>query len=109
MPTNMKPDATLPPFDPEAALAAAPARPVPDEDNPPTTAVDWDHAIVTPGGGVTATLAALRRSRGPQKAARKVPTALRLSPEVVAFFKAGGRGWQTRVDEVLKQYVKQHS
>lgn len=65
MPTNMKPDATLPSFDPEAALAAAPARAVPDEDNPPTTAMDWDHAIVTPGGGVTATLAALHRRQGP--------------------------------------------
>jgi uncharacterized protein (DUF4415 family) len=105
----MKQDATLQPFDPAAALAAAPVRPVPDDDNPSTTAADWEQAIVTTGGGVTATLAALRRGRGPQKAARKVPTALRLSPEVVAFFKAGGRGWQTRVDEVLKQYVEQHS
>jgi len=109
MPTNTKPNITSPSFDPEAALAAAPLQPVPDEDNPETIAAEWDDAIITRGGGVTMTLAELRRGRGPQKAARKVPTALRLSPEVVAFFKAGGRGWQTRVDEVLRKYVEQHS
>ena len=105
----MKPNATLPPFDPATALAAAPSRPVPDDDNPATTAAEWEDAIVTSGGGVATTLAELRRGRGPQRAARKIPTALRLSPEVVAFFKAGGRGWQTRVDEVLRQYVQRHS
>lgn len=88
----MKHTATSKPFDPAAALAAAPRRPVPDANNPATTAEEWEHAIVTSGGGVPQTLAEPRRSRGPQKAARKIPTALRLSPEVVAFFKAGGRG-----------------
>lgn len=47
--------------------------------------------------------------RGAQKAPRKVATAIRLSPEVTEFFKAGGRGWQTRIDEALREYVKTHS
>jgi uncharacterized protein (DUF4415 family) len=47
--------------------------------------------------------------RGPQKMPRKLATAIRLSPEVVAFFKASGRGWQTRVDDALREYVKTHS
>ncbi len=38
----------------------------------------------------------------------KVSTTIRLSPEVVEYFKAGGKGWQTRVDEVLKKYVGSH-
>jgi uncharacterized protein (DUF4415 family) len=32
----------------------------------------------------------------------------RLSPEVTAFFRATGKGWQTCVDEVLKEYVESH-
>jgi uncharacterized protein (DUF4415 family) len=52
--------------------------------------------------------AKVRRTRGPQKAPRKVATAIRLSPEVVEFFKADGPGWQTRVDNALQEYVKAH-
>ena len=52
--------------------------------------------------------ARVRRARGPQKAPRKVATAIRLSPEVVEFFKADGPGWQTRVDDALQEYVKTH-
>ncbi len=45
------------------------------------------------------------RRRGPQKAPRKIPLSLRLSPEVVRHFRAKGRGWQTRIDEALKKLV----
>ena len=71
----------------------------------------WDRAVVTPGGGVTDTLSELRSARGqrgPQKNPRKTATAIRLSPEVMEFFKASGRGWQTRIDEALREYVKEH-
>ncbi|NBX74231.1 MAG: hypothetical protein EBZ69_01855 [Alphaproteobacteria bacterium] len=30
---------------------------------------------------------------------------LRVSPEVLAFFKAKGPGWQTRIDDALKAFV----
>lgn len=43
--------------------------------------------------------------RGPQKAPTKIALSLRLSPEVVRHFKAGGRGWQTRIDETLKKVI----
>lgn len=33
---------------------------------------------------------------------------IRLSPEVLVYFKAGGPGWQTRVNEVLYNWVKAH-
>lgn len=33
---------------------------------------------------------------------------VRLSPEVTAYFKASGKGWQTRMDEVLREHVRQH-
>lgn len=42
--------------------------------------------------------------RGRPKAARtKVSTTIRLSPEVVEYFKAGGPGWQSRIDEALRK------
>lgn len=112
----MKRNATSKPvFSPEqmaAAIAAAPEVAVPDDDNPSTRPEDWGNAIVTHGGGVSNTVAELRRARGqrgPQKGPRKVATAIRLSPEVIEFFKSGGSGWQTRVDAALLEYVKMHS
>lgn len=44
--------------------------------------------------------------RGPQKAPVKKQVSLRLSPEVLAHFKATGRGWQTRIDETLKKAIE---
>jgi uncharacterized protein (DUF4415 family) len=52
-------------------------------------------------------VAAWRRSRGrPPKETTKKQITLRLSPEVIAYFRKQGRGWQTRLDEVLSRYVK---
>lgn len=41
--------------------------------------------------------------RGPQKAPRKVPVSIRLSPDVVAYFRATGPGWQGHIDDVLRR------
>lgn len=46
-----------------------------------------------------------RKSRGRQKAPAKVPVSIRLSPDIVDYFKAQGQGWQTRINEVLEEYV----
>jgi uncharacterized protein (DUF4415 family) len=46
--------------------------------------------------------------RGAQNAPKKIPISIRVSPEVVEYFRAGGKGWQSRVDEVLKEYVASH-
>lgn len=46
------------------------------------------------------------KQRGAQKAPTKKLVSLRLSPEVVAHFKATGRGWQTRIDETLKKAIE---
>lgn len=45
----------------------------------------------------------------PKAPSHKVPISLRLSPEVVEFFRATGRGWQSRLNSALREYVKQHS
>lgn len=31
---------------------------------------------------------------------------MRLDADVLAIFKAGGKGWQTRINQVLRDYVK---
>lgn len=41
--------------------------------------------------------------RGPQHAPVKVQVSLRLDADVVALYKATGRGWQTRINEDLKK------
>ena len=50
--------------------------------------------------------AKLLRGRGKQVAPTKQAVSLRLSPEVVAFFKAKSKGWQTRIDDALKVFVE---
>jgi len=47
-----------------------------------------------------------RGKRGPQKAPTKKLVSLRLAPEVIEHFKAGGPGWQTRIERTLLEAVK---
>ena len=49
------------------------------------------------------------KPRGPQKAPTKQATTIRLSPDVMAAFKATGAGWQTRIDAALKDWLHTHS
>jgi uncharacterized protein (DUF4415 family) len=49
-----------------------------------------------------------KRVRGPQKEPVKIPVSIRLSPDVVTFFKSQGKGWQTKIDSVLHNYIKNH-
>ncbi|MBL0899795.1 MAG: BrnA antitoxin family protein [Reyranella sp.] len=43
------------------------------------------------------------RRRGPQKAPTKELISIRLSRDVLAGFRAGGPGWQGRIEEALKR------
>jgi uncharacterized protein (DUF4415 family) len=49
-----------------------------------------------------------RGERGAQIKPRKISVTVRYSPEVVEYFKTMGEGWQRRMDEVLRQWVKKH-
>lgn len=51
--------------------------------------------------------AVIRRGMPPQSSSKQ-STTLRLSAEVLEFFKAGGKGWQSRIDAVLKEYADAH-
>ena len=49
----------------------------------------------------------VRRGR-PPVAKPKVLTTIRLSQDVIDHFKAGGRGWQTRIDQALREWIGKH-
>jgi uncharacterized protein (DUF4415 family) len=63
-----------------------------DPDNPP-----WSEEMLGPP--------VLKRGRGPQKAPTKVLTTVRLDADVLAFFKAQGSGYQTRINDELRKVV----
>jgi uncharacterized protein (DUF4415 family) len=85
----------------------------PDEDNPAWTKEDFARArpaaeVLPQFIGEKATQELMRRSRGrPRKADRKVNQTLRLDQEVLEAYRREGRGWQTRINEVLRQHMPQ--
>ncbi|MFD2447860.1 BrnA antitoxin family protein [Vogesella fluminis] len=48
-------------------------------------------------------------ARGAQKAPTKERITIRLSPDVAQAFKATGKGWQTRLNDALRDWLKTHS
>jgi len=50
----------------------------------------------------------LKRRGRPRKTHPKVQVSIRYSPEVIEHFKAMGKGWQTRMDEALKEWIATH-
>lgn len=61
-----------------------------DRDNP-----QWSEEMLGPP--------VMRRGRGSQKAPTKVLTTIRLDADVIAFFRALGPGYQSRINEVLRR------
>ena len=91
----------------EAAIAAAPGK---DRPLTPREEAKWSTGVFVNGGGYEAVRKALATKRkpgqrGPQVAPTKQLVSVRYSPEVLEFFKASGAGWQSRMDEALKQWV----
>ncbi len=79
-------------------------------DNPPLT--DEELSRLRPGTeGMPAAMGAAFRKRGgrPRAEVRRVPISLRVDPEVLAAYKAGGPGWQTRMQEVLAKGVRSNN
>ena len=65
----------------------------------------WSGATVKRDGVIVGKV----RTRGPNVRPTKEQVAIRLSPDVLATFRATGRGWQTRMDEALREWIKDHS
>jgi uncharacterized protein (DUF4415 family) len=96
-------------------MAKKSPKPLTDEDGEVRELTKEDFARARPAREVLPEIlppdiaAEMLRPRGrPRKPEPKVHLNLRLSPEVVAYFKATGPGWQTRLDEALKEWVKNH-
>lgn len=90
------------PFSPAQIAAAASAAPLQSTGQ---HKVDWSQSTVTRGGGVAATVSALRKARGPNKKPAKEQVAIRLDQELVSALRASGPGWQTRVNTALKDWL----
>lgn len=58
---------------------------------------------------LAAGVAAYRRKRGrPAGTSTKVQIALRVDRDVIEAFRASGPGWQTRMNDVLRTWAKDH-
>ena len=56
-----------------------------------------------------AALVAMKRARGRPKAeTTKVLTAIRLDADLLDAFRSTGKGWQTRVNAALRQFITEH-
>ena len=50
--------------------------------------------------------AIVKRGQGPQRAPTKVSTTIRLDADVLEYFRATGRGYQTQINDELRKIVK---
>jgi uncharacterized protein (DUF4415 family) len=76
-----------------------------DADSPETQVADWEGATLKQAGVEVGRA----KTRGPNRRPTKEQVAVRYSADVLAAFRATGRGWQTRMDEALRDWLKEHS
>jgi uncharacterized protein (DUF4415 family) len=50
----------------------------------------------------------VRKPGRPKAETTKVPIAIRLSPDVIEYFKSSGAGWQSRIDAALHEWMAVH-
>jgi uncharacterized protein (DUF4415 family) len=77
-----------------------------DADNPEWTKDDFARA--RPAAEVLSARL-LRKVRGPQRAPTKERITIRLSRDVLGRFRESGQGWQSKVDDALRQWLKRHA
>lgn len=91
---KLKPNTLIPTPEEDAAITKAA---VSDFDARPFTDAEWEQAKPT-----------LRPGR-PKADVTKERITIRLSAEVVDHFRSTGRGWQTRMDRILSEWVRKHA
>ena len=92
--TSRRPEIVLPTPEEDAAIVAAALA---DPDAQPLT--ERQLKAMVP----------MRSLKGrPKSENKKLLVSVRYSPEVISFFKATGEGWQSRMDNVLREYVARH-
>lgn len=50
----------------------------------------------------------LKRMGRPRKDSPKVPLTVRYDADIIEAFKAGGEGWQTRMNDALRDWLREH-
>ena len=80
--------------------------PTPEEDDAIIAAAKADPDAQQLSARQLKAMVPVRSLRGrPKSANKKLLVSIRYSPEVVAYFKSTGEGWQARMDSVLRLYV----
>lgn len=80
-----------------------------EEDRVITKAAKLDPDAQPLTGKQLRTMVPFKSLRGrPKSTAPKQLVSIRYSSEVLDYFRSTGDGWQTRIDEVLREYVAQH-
>jgi uncharacterized protein (DUF4415 family) len=76
-----------------------------DPDARPYTEAEWEEARKRRQFGRPPIV---RVGRPSLAAPKKAPVTLRLDVDVLAALKATGKGWQTRVNDAMREWVKTH-
>jgi uncharacterized protein (DUF4415 family) len=92
---KLKPGTIIPTLGEDAVITAAAMS---DPDAAPLTDAEWKAAKPL-----------ARIGRPPSSRPLKVPTTIRFDPDVLAALKASGKGWQTRINEAMREWVRSHS
>ena len=83
----------------------------PDDENPEWTREEIEHArpaleVIAEIFGAPAA-DSIKRGRGrPEKPNRKVNQTLRLDADVVEAYRQRGKGWQIRINQVLREHMR---
>lgn len=71
-----------------------------DADSPSTVISDWDGAILKKGGVVIGQV---------NVRDKKEQVAVSYDADILAYFRATGKGWQNRMNDALKEWLKEHA
>ncbi|WP_084168437.1 BrnA antitoxin family protein [Paraburkholderia acidipaludis] len=50
----------------------------------------------------------VKRGRGRPRSSEKKPVSIRLDSDLIEAYKADGEGWQTRMNDALRDYARSH-
>jgi uncharacterized protein (DUF4415 family) len=82
-------------------LNTTPSTWIDPDDAPELTDAFFKHADLYEGDTL------IRRGR-PKLSNPKEPVTIRYDSEVIAYFKATGKGWQSRMNNILKEWLNTH-
>jgi uncharacterized protein (DUF4415 family) len=60
------------------------------------------------GAKLAAEMLKPKKNGRPRSESPKIVTGIRLDPEVLTHFRASGKGWQTRINKVLSEWINEH-